>query len=228
MRVMVGTAFAGLVTLGAVGLGGAGARAADRTNVAPETSAVETAPPGSAASWPPPQEQLDAALLTITDMPTGWATVTDDDSDDSGPPCDDAGLAKVLEMDSDDLPDGQFTAAADEDFGPLLGNAVTVLPPEAPDDVMTTWRDRVLACENESDGFDISFGELSFPTMGDESFAVRMNLTNDTATAHVDMLMVRTGDIVVALQTYDQFGDSTELLTEYAQPAVDRATSALS
>ena len=152
-------------------------------------------------------------MLTIADMPTGWATVADDD--DSGPPCD-AGLSQVLGIDEDDLPQGEFIAAEDEDIGPLLGNFVTVLPPDAPANVMTEWRSRMLACEGEFDGFDVSYSELSFPPIGDETIAVRLNLANDEATGHFDMLVVRVGDIVVALQAYDQFGDAAALLTEYA------------
>lgn len=174
--------------------------------------------------WPPRQEDLDAAVLTIADMPTGWATVVDDD--DSGPPCD-AGLSQVLGIDEDVLPQGEFIAAKDENFGPLIGNLVTVLPPDAPADLMTVWRDRMLACDGEFRGFDVSYGELSFPSMGDETISVRLNLVNDEVTGHYDMLFVRTGDIVVALQAYDQFGDATSLLTEYGQLALDRATGAL-
>jgi hypothetical protein len=157
-------------------------------------------------------------------MPTGWATVADDD--DSGPPCD-AGLSGVLGIDEDDLSQGEFIAAEDEDLGPLLGNFVTVLPPDAPSDVMTEWRNRMLACNDEVDGLDASCSELSLPVIGDETIAVRLNLANDDMTGHFDMLAIRSDVIVVALQAYEQFGDSTALLTQYGQLALDRATSAL-
>lgn len=55
----------------------------------------------------------------------------------------------------------------------------------------------------------------------------RLNLANDTGTGHIDMLIVRTGNIVVVLQAHDQFGDATALLTEYGPMALDRATGAL-
>lgn len=251
MKLIAGALLAGLVTVVSAGRGGA-EPAADTTSVTAETASAassvqateaspgtdaSTVPPPAATTvetlpeWSPPQESLDAAVLTIADMPTGWATLTDDDDNDA--PCD-AGLAQVLGFDGD-LPQGEFIAAADPESGPLLGNFVTVLPPDAPDDAIAQWRDRMLACHEESDGVDVSYSELSFPAvsagtnppMGDEAFALRLTLASDTVTNHIDMLIIRAGDVVVALQAYDRLGDATALLAEYAPTALDRATSAL-
>jgi hypothetical protein len=175
----------------------------------------------------PSEDELRAGLLTIEEMPTGWAEVESDGSDD--PLCD-IRLADLLGLEVERLPSAGAVFAEDEDLGPLFGETLGFVPDGSGPDVIPLVRTAFGECEGDRiEGLDASVTELSFPTVGDESVAYRVRLEDPETERAVDFDVVysRTDDLLVVAHAYDLFGDATAILEEYAPLAVDKAVNEL-
>lgn len=174
--------------------------------------------------WPPSQDLLDEAVLPISAMPTGWARVPESEPSDRA--CD-ISLGSVLGV--EDIPTGRAEFAEDPDLGPLVVLSVGVLPPDVGNvDVLSSMRDAMLDCEGTLDEADFSFSELSFPAIGDQSFAVRMNVETGGSSFAMDIVQARVGNVVVQVAGAAVFGDSTAILRQFAEPQLERALAVLS
>lgn len=196
----------------------------------PESTTTVTAPPSSISPttkpsvWPPPQELLDEALLQIADMPTGWASIPDD-GEDSDPPC---GVSISSIVGVDEIPSGRAEYAEDANFGPGVILSVGVLPPDLGNlDVLGTLKQGRLDCQSSSDGFDLTFTELSYPPLGDQSYAFRLTVTDGDTTFTSDAVEARVGDVVIQLAGVDVFGDATVIIDQFAERQLARAVEVL-
>lgn len=206
------------------------ASAPDGSEAVPESTTTLTTPPSTISPttepslWPPPQELLDEALLQIADMPTGWASVPDD-GEDSDPPC---GVSISSIVGVDEIPSGRAEYAEDANLGPGVVVSVGVLPPDLGNlDVLGTLNQGRLDCRTSSDGFDLSFSELSYPPLGDQSYAWRLTVTDGDTTFTSDAVDVRVGDIVIQVAGYDIFGDPTDIVDQFVEPQLARALEVL-
>lgn len=205
----------------------------DGATTAPTDTETAAPSPGSAVPttlsnrpWPPSQELLDASVLTIGDMPSGWARVTDDSEDD--PPCG-IRMSTILGLPDDGLPSGEAAFAEDENVGPYVNIATSVIPPDAANiDLLNSFLAQIVTCEDESDGTRITFSELSYPTVGDQSVAYRMHAVTSTGVSFdSDIVLARVGAVFLQVAGIDVFGSSTAILDQFVHPAIDRAVSVL-
>lgn len=190
-----------------------------------EPASTPTVSPTTAmVTWPPSQELLDQAVLPISDMPTGWAAIPDD-GEDSEPPCG-VGISTIAGV--DEIPSGRAQYAEDENFGPLVMLSAGVLPPDLGNlDVLGTLEEAMLDCRTNIEGFDVSYSELSYPTLGDQSFALRQSATKDGTTVIFDAVQARSGDVVIQVAGADFFGDATDILEQFAERQLDLAVEIL-
>ena len=177
----------------------------------------------------PGEEELEPGLLTVEDVPMGWAEVPDDGDEQDDPLCG-IRISRLLGLDVDELPRAEVQFAEDVDTGPSIGEQVGFVPEGRGDDALRLLQEAVADCEgDEFNGLDVTVSELSFPPVGDESAAYRVHFEDPASgqSLDVDAVWVRRGDLLVYLYAYDAGGNPTELLQTYAEPAVDKASAAL-
>jgi hypothetical protein len=121
------------------------------------------------ASAPPPFEAADA-LITLADMPTGWAVEPDDDSKSdfcgTGGSLSDAAGVQAL-----DKAEAQYTEGGNI---PLLFHGVGAYAPGQAHAVVSKFREIIAGCTTMTldDGEKLDVASVSFPNLGDESVPI--------------------------------------------------------
>ncbi|HYJ67838.1 MAG TPA: hypothetical protein VEX15_09255 [Nocardioidaceae bacterium] len=178
----------------------------------------------------PDAEQLQPGLLTIADMPAGWAEVPDDGEDEDDSQLCGIKLAELLGFDADEMPHAEVQFAEDVDVGPSIGEEVGFAPEGRGEDAFQLLRDAIADCEGDTiGGLDVTVSELSFPAVGEESMAYRIHLEDPDSGQEldVDVVWARHGDLLIYLFAYDALDNPTKLLQTYAPSAVDKASAEL-
>lgn len=191
----------------------------DEPTAAPATPTTEPEPTAEPAgdTADVDQEALLAALLTLDDMPTGWT-----------------GTAPTVELRTPggtypsfcaaELPARSIAAAA-VDFeksalGPLFSQTIVLYPDG--DSAEAAFDDLLEAARNcpemtDSAGNTNTFSPLSFPAIGDETFAMR-----SSGLVELDIINIRVDDALITIM-HGGLGavDSTQTET-FARAAVAR------
>lgn len=150
------------------------------------------------------QAEIEAALPTVQDMPTGWTRDKENEEDDDSE--DDEKVTPVrceeimgeAEDDEDAVAEATRAFKAD-DFGPFLTVEVSSYDAEVPDDALDEVADALSKCKKftmvdaEGSKTKVVAESLSFPNLGDETFAVRMKMDTEFLPAALDLVMVRVG-----------------------------------
>ncbi|MEV6844255.1 hypothetical protein [Actinoplanes sp. NPDC051411] len=186
-----------------------------------------------------PTRQISAtlakrALLAVTDLPTGWTakpdfapSATDTSEEYEGCPQYAAVTRKTQAM--DDI-GAEFTSPAGSD----VVEGIEALTEGAARQLLTEFSDAVTACPDivsrTGDGtpFDLYLKALSFPKLGDDTFAARATATVDGTTVNLDFVMVRHGGVLISIsQTVRGVIDTktTEDVTRRAIAKVESVTS---
>lgn len=169
-----------------------------------DTAALDETPTPSPTS-PDDQEideRLSEALLTLEDMPTGWTvSPPEEDEEDSG-----TGICG--------LESGQFTRDAtaratanfqESEFGPMLAQIIDVFSGDDAEGTMVEFADALSSCtewtdiDEEGAETEWQLSPLSFPKIGDETFAFRMSTVTFLGAVELDFIVWRRGDIVEVL-----------------------------
>ena len=195
---------------------------------AAEPSSASTAAGGDAVSSLPGEDELAAGLLTIDDVPTGWAEVPQDDSDD--PLCG-IRITNLLGLDADTLPTATVEYAEDPDTGPGIIEKVGFVPAGRGPEVLPALDRAIDSCQGDTtaEGLDVTIADLSFPSIGEDSTAYRLTLTDPESdqSVHMDLVYNVTGDLAIGVSAYDFYGDPTETLATYAPKAIRHAVRTL-
>ena len=194
---------------------------------AAEPSSASTAAGGDAVSSLPSEDELAAGLLTIDDVPTGWAEFPQDDSDD--PLCG-IRITELLGLNTDSLPSATVEFAEDPDTGPAFGERVGFVPSGRGEDVLPALDEAMNRCDGETDdGLDVTVSDLSFPSLGDDSAAYRITYSDPDSdqSVHFDLVYAMSGDLVTIVSALDVYGDPTDTLATYAPKAVRQAVRTL-
>jgi hypothetical protein len=144
-----------------------------------------TAAPTTTTTEPPAPvlegSQLQAAMLTVADLPAGWGAPPEDmdeDGTDDDTLCDQATKAFP-----DTAPDHEVSFSTGG-YIPLLVQAATSLPEDQNNEAFAKSRVAFAGCVGKSwDQVDgdttthFTASDVSFPKLGDESFAYRLNGT---------------------------------------------------
>lgn len=173
---------------------------------------------------------LEAALLTLDDMPTGWTTdtveATGNDSD-SATLC---GAELIEEVEPAGEVSADFSAG---DLGPLLNHSILEYEDDEAARVLTDFADALAGCEEWTEETDegpmtLRPTPLSFPSLGDETVAVRIDAANELVDMTMDMVVWRHGDTLNIITMMEAFGTPDgEQTEEFATLADERIASLL-
>jgi hypothetical protein len=134
---------------------------------------------------------LKSAALSVSDMPTGWAAATESDDDTvtgfCNRPVPDEGLSKAQ------------AGFQKSDLGPIAEEALRgYASADAVSEVLKQIRDDASSCTSMIDkGDQVHIAALSFPTVGDATFAVQLSgegATFDEAFIQVGNVLVQVGE----------------------------------
>ncbi|MCW2746024.1 MAG: hypothetical protein JWM48_2574 [Mycobacterium sp.] len=220
------------VVLSAAGCSSSSSDSRATTVDPPSSSASAGAPAGGSATHSSlTQAQAQAALLSVTDLPTGWTADTSSTSPDSGfSGCSALEAVGGHSKANRAKAEGSFTAGG---VGPLLQEMVAVPSDETAAQAMTKLRSALNTCRSftstDADGKKTTFttSALSFPKLGDETFAVQITAPNPLGQLVADVVVVRLGNTVVEL-AYAGLGATVNgaQLEELGRKAVQKAQSA--
>jgi hypothetical protein len=162
------------------------------------------------AVQPLTEAQLQSALLTVTDLPTGWSTTP--------PSPNKMGECQPL-VDKAITP----AAIAEADFVrgknvPFLGERLAAYPDDA-----TAAR----AFDNfQSSAATCNIGQLSVPPLGDRTIRYRQMLNQGGASVVVDTTLIQRGPFLL-YTGYGDFGTDTEQLATFTKLAYEKAANTL-
>lgn len=217
--------------------GGDSDRAETVSTPAPDPTPTATPSPDDAAedgeSDAEPAD-AEAALLRVGDLPTGWSTdpSDDDDGDDDGPdddgPDDGASLCDQDLVDEFDAVSEASASFAAGNMGPFLEHLVAILDDGQAEQALDRMLEALESCDEWTE--DTEEGPttyrpspLSFPTFGDQTVAVRIDVENEMVSGTVDMITWRRGDavsVVIASAIFD--APDAEQLEEIVAAADER------
>jgi len=174
----------------------------------------DSRPSGVFASKPPAapslialsKAEIDRALLRLADMPAGFTVDRSRDSQDDSP----SGCRKLDALDNFDVKapikgEVKYKGGA---FGPFVDETVAVMGDSA-EQLYRSFRDAMQSChsfrsKNDDGSYSRgTFEALSFPNIGDDTFAAQMKIgpVPLVGSAYADFVLVRLGDVFVLLVT---------------------------
>jgi hypothetical protein len=189
--------------------------------------------------------ELEELALELSDLPTGWSTMPDDDEDDGDAEEDgsDGGsdMAEDCGIEGEILPDDveplgeverEFQKA---EMGPFLFVSVTRFDEGEAEAAMDALGTMVQECRQfsstDEEGVETSgsMEALSAGSFGDETFAARMNLESEGMSGQGDIVAARKGDDVVLMMGLSMttiLGSAPFGAGEYEQLVAAAATKA--
>lgn len=200
----------------------------ERAGTVNESSATDADTDGSSTSAAEAEEvELDAvgrelttdeakaALPQVSSLPTGWSVDADnslnDDSDEDSKATIEPAKCQALQDGMAEYREkqGEPSAQASRTYtggglGPFMGVEISSFADEIPDDMLKKSLDALSACPeftSTEDGQSTTFktSSLSFPNLGDESVAFRMNAESDGMPIEMTFVYIRAGHNGIAV-----------------------------
>jgi hypothetical protein len=169
---------------------------------------------------------VEAALLTLNDMPTGWTQDPEQDTDD-----DDATFCDVEPLDEVQAVDDASANFSAGDFGPLLSHSVGVFEDQDAEAAMDSFMDALEGCTewtDETEDGPVTFRPtpLAFPSFGDDTVAVRIGAESELFDMTLDMVVWRRANVVSLITVVEVFGTpDAEQTEEFVTVADERLAS---
>lgn len=219
-----------------VGCGGNPERADTLSNPDGATQAA----PDKAATAPGDDDELNAAevkaaLLALDDMPTGWTTskpLPGGDQEQTITPAEcESTMTAMTEAAGDVKPKASATAAFSAgDQGPTLEEEIHSWDKD-PSGILAMTKDAFEKCPSFSstaDGATTTFEitGLSFPNVGDRTFAFRMKASLDASEMTFDLVYITLGKTEVSLMAGGLQPLDGDKLEATARKAVERVNEA--
>lgn len=142
------------------------------------------------------QDELAGALLTVNDLPTGWATSAPDEADDDDDFCGFQSTDVSTHIASLEANFQQATT------GPFLFHALQLHESGNAKNVTNGFLEATRSCPGwnvtDDDGTQTEWklAALSFPKIGDETIAVRLSSTTILGVFELDYIVMRRGDVL--------------------------------
>lgn len=208
---------AGLIALLAVAVAScsSGGDAPERAQTVEATTTTTAAGETTTTEGSIDQSQLDAALLTIEDVPPGYTEYTDPNADDDSSFCE--GSDPTEEFPEIAKAEVQFSQGGET--GPFIFDSVVLFAPGDAENFMQAVTDALTACQTftqtDSDGtvLDVTLSPISFPSLGDQTLATNLTIDDGTLSALGDFVFVRNGDTVTYIATLG-VGENDSTVTE--------------
>lgn len=203
-----------VAALVAAGCGGGDDDGQARTVEPPTTTTTEPSEDTTTTTAAP--AALDAVVLQLGDLPTGWSVSPPDEEEDTSDDfCD--GADPFNEIAAQEEAESNFEQS---ELGPFAASGASVYED---DDQAGEVLDLLAAVANDcqsftqvdEDGAEVEYTitPLSFPDLGDDTFAFRMSATTFIGPLALDMAAVREGSLVVTV-IHGGFGAVDSALTE--------------
>ena len=209
----------GLALLGACGDDGDGhGRTLESTGDTSSTAGEETTTTTEAPT------DLDAVVLQLDELPTGYTLDAQNEESDDSDEDDVCPENPDEQVPADETVEVGYTAG---DLGPFASNIVGQYSDEATAlEYMGAAREAFADCPeytDPEDGTVYTFSSLSFPDLGDDTFAIRMSGNMPVGPVTSDLIYIRVDDrvSVVANLAFDTTVDS-ELTEEWSRAVADR------
>jgi hypothetical protein len=206
---------------------------ATATRIEP-TATVTSTPTETPTAVPEPidEEDLSEALLTISDMPTGWTTSPPDEEEESA----DEGetFTTVCNV---ELPRRSLTQVKAEfqksQLGPFLQHTITAYPPGEAELFLEDFIDAANSCTEwttaeDDQQFTWRLAPLSFPNLGDETFAIRTSTELELlGLMEIDTIYIREADVIIniAHMAIGISGIDSEQTEVFARLAIEKLTN---
>lgn len=172
-----------------------------RTVEATTTTEGDT-PTSTSTTAATPDVALAQIVVQLTDLPTGWSvSPPDDDEEDDDTFCED--MDPFNEIPPQEEAESSFQQS---DFGPFAASGASrYADDDEASSVMDLLTEMANKCqtftETDEDGTETSYTitPLSFPNLGDDTFAFRMAGATPFGPINIDIASVRQGEIVISL-----------------------------
>lgn len=192
--------------------------------------------PTSSAEAQLTKAQIDAALLTASDLPSGWAespAEADEDSEDTIEPTRCQDVIAALDVDSDDAAaEGEANFNKGGAFGTIMSETISSYADEVDADVVQKIADAFSECPSftstDADGevSQVTVSPMSFANLGDQTLAVAMSFESSMFTVSVNVAYVVIGHNVLALIHGGVGGSDGAELEKLAKLAVSKLEDA--
>jgi len=192
---------------------GEAARTVEPTTTAAQEPDADT--DGDDDEVPAPARPLAEVVVQLGDLPTGWAVMPPEESEDA----DDAFCEGHDPLEAIEPVEEAESTYSQGDFGPYLTSlAGRYTDEETARSILDALAVAVDACQSfteTEDGAEITytFSPLSFPKLGDDTYAARLSATTPFGPLAMDMAFTRVGDHVLAIIN-GGFGSADSALTE--------------
>ena len=192
------------------------------------TSTAAASSSGSAATLPPSttvpvftEDQLKAALLTVDDLPTGWAGQAPSNPNGEG-------FCGQGTIDSQVKPAAKSTTQFVKGKNvPQLYEELLSYPDDGASKAFDFADEQAQSCATFTlGGVDAEIAQLSVPPLGDTTSAYRLTLSNAGVTAIVDLTFVRKGCVIIYM-AYADLSPDTNALVSFTKQAYDKAAATL-
>ena len=202
-------------------------------------SAGEGDEPADTAGEPLTQKQINAALLRVQDMPSGWAkekNEPDDDSDDKIQPARCQEVMETLDKGTDDKPlhEGEVTFSNGGAFGTTFSESLSTFKDEIDDDAAQKIADAFGSCpeftsiDSEGSKSKISLSPMSFANLGDQTLAFALTVNSEGFEIKLNLAMVVVGHNLATFFSGGLTGASGSELEKLARKGLERLESVTS
>lgn len=200
------------------------------------SDAEEVEAPTSSSEERLTKAQIDAALLTVNDLPSGWAESpeeADDDSEDTIEPARCQDVMDALDDDSGDAAaEGEANFNKGGAFGTIMSETISSYAEEVDADVVQEIADAFAECPSftstdaEGEVTEVTVSPMSFANLGDQTLAVAMSFESSLFTVTVNVAYVVIGHNVLALINGGVGGADGAELEKLAKLAVSKLEDA--
>jgi len=208
-------AAAGMLLGGCGGGDGADSDGTGSAATSPATAPTDTAPAAPALD---PGE----ALLALADFPSGWTQETVDPDADEGEDT----FCGAATDNPDPVTEAEARFAAPRGV-PQVQQEVAVFAEGVAERVFAEGRERVADCAGfTEEGVTFELAPLSFPALGDESFAARVRFTNEGFDFEGVVSYTRVGPALMIVTTAEPAPATVARAERYARLAARRLQAA--
>lgn len=162
--------------------------------------------------------QLTAMALATSDLPFGWAV---------SPPSTDSSVTAPCSAITSDASKA-LPAQAESDFqqsedGPFLQEILASGPAQQVGDTWSAVRNAATSCSASTAGTDSTrLSTMSFPSYGDESYALQLDAMRSGVDYGGDVVVIRTGQVFVEVAVFGVGGVPASLVKQLVDRAVKK------
>ena len=213
-----------LVGCGVTDDGQARTLAPSSTTDAPKRTEPSPTTQRGSTTTAPRSADPDDVVLTLDDLPSGWTTSPpDDDEDTSDAFCEDDDPFEDVEA-----AEAEAEFEKDDGYKFIFSMAASYEDQSDAEALMDAFAAAVDACreftETDEDGFETTyrFEPLSFPSLGDDTYATRLTLSMSLMMVEMDLVLTRDGATIAGVFNGGLGGVDTALTERLLRGMADR------